>query len=207
MNISYHCGELRKLWLGEAAKKVRSKSCHRIVRPQPGEPRPHHCRPEARVDRLRRLSAASAGRLPAPVVAGQRIWLMPEAPDHSRRARQRARDGALSRARALRPRTAARLTPAGAPPSGRGGGRCAAFSRLHPLRCRRQPRQQCHYCQPSAIQRTGHGAGASAPATSRKSSSRRAGARHGHCGGRAGPAPRRQRLAPRRNGGETALPI
>ena len=115
---------------------------HRIVRSQPSEPRRHHCRPEARVDRLRRLSAASAGRLPAPVVAGQRMWLMPEAPYHSRRARQRARDGALSRARALRPRTAARLTPAGAPPSERGDGRCAAFSRLHPLRCRRQPRQQ-----------------------------------------------------------------
>jgi hypothetical protein len=80
---------------------------HRIVRSQPSEPRRHHCRPEARVDRLRRLSAASAGRLPSLGLAGQRILMVSEAPDRSCLGRQRPRDTALGRARAPCPRAAA----------------------------------------------------------------------------------------------------
>ena len=48
-----------------------------------------------------------SGRTSSPGVAGQRIWLACEAPGHSGRARQGARNSALSRASALRPRAAA----------------------------------------------------------------------------------------------------
>ena len=89
---------------GTTHSSVRS---HHVVRWQPSAPRRHHCRPPARFKRFWHASAASAGRLPSPRVACQRIWPVREAPEHNLRGRQTARGGALRGASALRPCAAA----------------------------------------------------------------------------------------------------
>ena len=103
-------------WRQHRSERPRSKDqsttrssvrSHRIVRSQPDEPRRHHCSSLPSIDRLRRLSAASAGRPPSLWAAAWRLWPVREAPKHNRRAIQRARGGALSGASALRPRAAA----------------------------------------------------------------------------------------------------
>jgi hypothetical protein len=86
---------------------------HRAVRSQRSALRRHHCRPPAPFGAIWQRLRASAGRLPSLRAAGQRFWPVREGPAHSLRARQGARDGALSRARALRPCAAAFLRPAG----------------------------------------------------------------------------------------------
>ena len=86
---------------------------HRAVRSQRSALRRHHCRPPAPFGAIWQRLRASAGRLPSLRAAGQRFWPVREGPAHSRRARQRARNGALSRARALRPCAAAFLRPDG----------------------------------------------------------------------------------------------
>ena len=80
---------------------------HHIVRLQHSALQRHHCRPEVRSHCFRQASAASVGRPPSLRVADQRVWRVREGSDGSVRARQRARDGALSRASAPRPCAAA----------------------------------------------------------------------------------------------------
>jgi hypothetical protein len=89
---------------GAVRSSVRS---HHIVRLQHSALQRHHCRPEVRSHCFRQASAASVGRPPSLRVADQRVWRVREGSDGSVRARQRARDGALSRASAPRPCAAA----------------------------------------------------------------------------------------------------
>jgi hypothetical protein len=92
---------------GAVRSSVRS---HRSVGSRPDVPRRHPCRPATLLGGVCHALGAQSSRPPAPCLADRRIGRSSEASDHSGRAVQRARGGALSRASALRPPAAAFLT-------------------------------------------------------------------------------------------------
>ena len=118
---------------GAVRSSVRS---HRIVGSRPDVPRRHPCRPATLLGGVCHALGAQSSRPPAPCLADRRIGRSSEASDHSGRAVQRARGGALSRASALRPPAAAFLTTVRATRSRCGSGRAG---RLESLAARPEP--------------------------------------------------------------------
>ena len=109
---------------------------HRIVGLQPSVPRRHHWPTGGFVLKASHALRGQCDRIPSHGVAGRRIWLVWEAPDHSSRARQIPRGGPLSRASAPRPRAAAFFTETARDAAKSVRAVPGAWTRLLPAQCR-----------------------------------------------------------------------
>ena len=83
---------------GAIRSSVRS---HPVVGSQPGVFRRHHCRPPALFRHVWHALRGQSGRMRSLGAARQRLWPAWKAPKRRCRAKQRPRDGVLSRADAL----------------------------------------------------------------------------------------------------------